>query len=109
METILLNKACKYHKCVFGTEFISAIIQNPMEKSHWLLLRGNQGDANFLVGLQKYVITAPLYLDSSSGHHEYLYQFHGNASNGCQDISPTAKNVNPLVASEEKSGDDQNQ
>ena len=32
-----------------------------MEKSHWLFVEGTQGDANFLVGLQKYVIPTPLY------------------------------------------------
>ena len=32
-----------------------------MEKTHWLFVKGTQGDANFRVGLQKYVIPAPLY------------------------------------------------
>ena len=42
----------------------SAIMQNPIEKPHWLFVKGTQGDANFRVGLQKYVIPAPL--DSNS-------------------------------------------
>ncbi len=36
--------------------FFSAIIQNAMENSHWLFMKGIQG-----VGLQKYVIPAALY------------------------------------------------
>ena len=30
-----------------------------MEKTHWLVVKGTQGDAHFL--LQKYIIPAPLY------------------------------------------------
>ena len=32
-----------------------------MEKTYWLFVEGTQGDANFRVGLQKYVIPTPLY------------------------------------------------
>ena len=32
-----------------------------MGKTHWLVVKGTQGDANFCVGLQKYVFPAPLY------------------------------------------------
>ena len=35
-----------------------------MEKSHWLFVEGTQGDANFLVGLQKYVIFLYMYRDT---------------------------------------------
>ena len=31
-----------------------------MEKPHWLFVKGTQGDANFRVGLQKYIIPEPL-------------------------------------------------
>ena len=34
-----------------------------MEQPHWLVVEGTQGDANFRVGLQKYVIPAPLYIN----------------------------------------------
>ena len=30
-----------------------------MGKTYWLVVMGTQGDANFRVGLQKYVIPAP--------------------------------------------------
>ena len=40
----------------------SAITQNPIGKTHWLVVKGTQGDANLRVGLQKYVIPAPLYM-----------------------------------------------
>ena len=33
-----------------------------MEKSHWLFVEGTQGDAHFLVELEKYVIPGALYL-----------------------------------------------
>ena len=32
-----------------------------MEKTHWLFVEGTQGDANFLVGIQKYIIPGALY------------------------------------------------
>ena len=34
-----------------------------MEKTNWLFVNGTHGDAHFRVGLQKYVIPAPLYLE----------------------------------------------
>ena len=37
-----------------------------MEKSYWLFDKGTQGDANFLVGLQKYVIPGALYRPMSA-------------------------------------------
>ena len=61
MKIILLNETCEYHKPLFMTQSLfSAIMQNPMEKN-WLVVKGTQGDANFRVGLHKYVIPAPLY------------------------------------------------
>ena len=62
MNIILLNKTCKYHKCLIAQKILlSAMIQNPMEKIPLAFVKGTQGDANFRVGLQKYVIHAPLY------------------------------------------------
>ena len=45
----------------------SAITQNPMVKSYWLFVKGTQGDANFLVGLKKYIIPGALYDGFSDG------------------------------------------
>ena len=44
----------------------SAIMQNPMGKTHRLVVKGTQSDANFRVGLQKYVNPAPLYYRTAS-------------------------------------------
>ena len=33
-----------------------------MEKTHWLFVEGTLGNANFRVGLQKYIIPAPVYI-----------------------------------------------
>jgi len=41
-----MDKMCKYHKLLKAC--ILVIIQKPMEKSYWVLVDGNQCDANCL-------------------------------------------------------------
>ena len=41
MEIILLSKTCQHQKlCVFHRDYFSAIIQNPIHKSHRLFVKG---------------------------------------------------------------------
>lgn len=57
-----MHKTCKYHKLEFTTELI--FCSNPksslkIKEAFW---PGNQGDADFWVSLQEYVIPATFYL-----------------------------------------------
>ena len=61
VKIILMQKTCKYHKLEFTTELI--FCNNPksslkIKEAFW---PGNQGDADFLVSLPKYVIPATFY------------------------------------------------
>lgn len=52
---LLLNPTCDYHKCLFATWKYSKVVV--MDKSHWRFIQCY----NFLVGLQKNIISAALY------------------------------------------------
>ena len=57
-----------------------------MEKPHWLFVEGTQGDANFWVGLPKYVIPALLYARRTTVRHKVAYL-----------LSPAQKILNQMV------------
>lgn len=51
---------CKYHKLLLAAELIFCSNPKSNVKIPLAFCRGNQGDANFRVGLQRYVIPAAL-------------------------------------------------
>ena len=71
MQIILLNEMCKYHKLVFDTEIIFSDDPKHSQKNLQASCRWNQGDANFRVSLQKYVINTPLYNDNNNTNYKY--------------------------------------
>ena len=60
---ILSNKSLSLMNLCLLQSLFSAVIQNPIKKSRRLILEGNQGDANFRVSLQNFVIPAVLNCD----------------------------------------------
>ena len=51
----------KYHMLVFGAKLIFNKNPKSTQKIPLAVCRGNQGDANFRIGLQKQVIPTALY------------------------------------------------
>ena len=70
--TILLNKRCKYQKLFLPYSLFPAIEETLTEKLPLAFCRGNKSDANFWVGLQKYVIPAALHCWHDGVHHQPL-------------------------------------
>lgn len=58
LKVILPNKSLSLINLCLPRSLFSAAIQNPIKKSRRLILEGNQGDANFRVSLQNFVIPA---------------------------------------------------
>lgn len=58
LKVILPNKSLSLINLCLPRSLFSAAIRNPIKKSRRLILEGNQGDANFRVSLQNFVIPA---------------------------------------------------